>query len=85
MMCVWSGEKLELEAKVDMTKRFFVRIQGTDALKAELEAVFGNIEIVKLDGVSDEFGFITEVMSEGRYEACAKQFAQICHMIRVEA
>ena len=77
MMCVWSEEKLELEAKVDMTKRFFVRIKGTEALKADLEAVFGN--------VSDEFGFITEVMSEGQYEACAKQFAQICHMIRVEA
>ena len=85
MMCVWSEEKLELEAKVDMTKRFFVRIKGTEALKADLEAVFGNIQIVKLDNVSDEFGFITEVMSEGQYEACAKQFAQICHMIRVEA
>ena len=24
-------------------------------------------------------------MSEGAYEACAAQFPQICHMIRVEA
>ena len=86
MMSVWDAEKLELEEKCETTKRFFVRIKGTEeVLKAELENVFGNIQIVKLADVTDEFGFITEVMSEGRYEACAKQFAQICHMIRVEA
>ena len=86
MMSVWDAEKLELEEKAETTKKFFVRIKGTeDALKAQLENEFGKIQIIKLADVSDEFGFITEVMSEGEYEACAKQFAQICHMIRVEA
>ena len=86
MMSVWDAEKLELEEKSETTKKYFVRIKGTEAeLKAQLEAVFGKIQIIKLADVSDEFGFITEVMSEGKYEACAKQFAQICHMIRVEA
>ena len=86
MMAVWDAEKLELEEKAETTKKFFVRIKGTETeLKVQLEAVFGKIQIVKLAEVADEFGFITEVMSEGKYEACAKQFAQICHMIRVEA
>lgn len=86
MMAVWDAEKLELEEKAETKKKFFVRIKGTEAsLKAELSKVFGEIEIVKLPDVDDEFGFVTCVMSEGCYEACAKEFPQICHMIRVEA
>ena len=86
MMCMWDADKLQLEEKSEMKKKFFVRIKGSeDTLKVELESVFGEIQIVKLDAVNDEFGFMTTVMSEGNYEACAKQFSQICHMIRVEA
>lgn len=86
MMATWTAEKLELAAKGETKKKFFVRLKGTDeALTVELAKVFGNIQIVKLADADDEIGFVTEVMSEGDYEACAKQFPQICHMIRVEA
>ena len=86
MMATWDAEKLELEEKAETVKKFFVRVKGTEeALKAELEQVFGTIQVVKLADVDGEFGFVTEVMSEGSYEAAAKQFPQICHMIRVEA
>lgn len=85
MMATWDSEKLELEAKADTKKKFFVRVNGEeDALKAALTEVFGDIQIVKLNGVDDEFGFMTEEMSEGCYEEKAAQFTQICHMIRVE-
>ncbi len=86
MMATWDAEKLELEDKAETEKKFFVRIKGTkNALQADLEQAFGKIKIVEPEGVNDEFGFVTEVMSEGRYETNAKQFPQICHMIRVEA
>ena len=85
MMAAWDAEKLVLEEKADMKKKFFVRVKGTgDALKVELARKFGNIQIIKLADV-DELGFVTEVMTEGQYEACAKKFPQICQMIRVEA
>ena len=85
MMATWDAEKLVLEEKADMKKKFFVRVKGTgDALKVELARAFGNIQIIKLADV-DELGFVTEVMTEGEYEACAKNFPQICQMIRVEA
>lgn len=85
MMATWDAEKLALEEKADMKKKFFVRVKGTgDALKVELARVFGNIQIIKLADV-DGLGFVTEVMTEGEYEACAKNFPQICQMIRVEA
>ncbi len=85
MMATWTNEKLALEEKADTRKRFFVRIKGTaEALEAALTEAFGEIKIVKLDGVDDEFGFMTAEMSEGCYEEKANQFTQICHMIRVE-
>ena len=86
MMATWDAEKLVLEEKSETMKKFFVRVKGTgEGLKVELAKVFGKLQIIKLADVDDEFGFITDVMSEGDYEACAKQFPQICHMIRVEA
>lgn len=85
MMATWTSEKLELEEKADTTKRFFVRVKGSEAeLKDALEVAFGAIEVVKLEDKNDEFGFVTEVMSEGAYEAIATGFPQICHMIRVK-
>ena len=85
MMATWTSEKLELEEKADTTKRFFVRVKGTEAeLVDKLEMAFGAIEVVKLEDKNDEFGFVTEVMSEGAYEKAAVAFPQICHMIRVK-
>ncbi len=85
MMLTWSDEKLELEEKAQTKKRFFVRIKGTaDALKAELEQDFGAISVVELEGVTEEFGFVTEVMAEGQFETCKEKYAQICQVIRVQ-
>ena len=85
MMSTWEAEKLELVDKAEIEKKYFVRIKGeVEALQEELAAAFGEIQIVKAD-FDDEFGFMTGVMSEAAYEACAAKFPGICHMIRVEA
>lgn len=85
VMATWDAEKLVLEEKADTTKKYFVRIKGRAAeLKAQLEAAFGAIEVVTLEEKQDEFGFVTEVMSEGAYEAIAAEYPQICQMIRVK-
>ena len=85
VMATWDAEKLELEDKADTTKKYFVRIKGDVAeLRAALEAAFGPIEVVTLENKNDEFGFVTEVMSEGAYEAVAAKYPQICQMIRVK-
>ena len=85
MMATWDADKIVLEEKADTTKKFFVRFQGDVAeWKEKLEAVFGAIDVVTLEGNTAEFAFVTEVMSEGKYEDCAKGFSQICQMIRVK-
>lgn len=85
VMATWDEEKLELEDKADTIKKYFVRIKGAvGTLKAQLEAAFGPITVVTLGDKNDEFGFVTEEMSEGAYEAQAAKFPQICQMIRVK-
>ena len=85
VMATWDEEKLELEDKADTIKKYFVRIKGAVAdLKAQLETAFGPITVVTLGNINDEFGFVTEEMSEGVYEAQATKFPQICQMIRVK-
>ena len=41
-------------------------------------------EIVRAEGLDEEFGFVTEEMTEGKYEKIAKEFPGIIHMIRME-
>ncbi len=85
MMSVWDSEKLELIDKADTKKRFFVRVNGKkEDFLSKVQDVFGEIEIITLEGEESEFGFVTEVMSEGAYEQCAAKCLEICHMIRVE-
>ena len=83
---MWSGEKLELENKDDVKRRFFVRMKGeADQMLHALTEKFGNVEIIKPDRITGEFGFITDVMPEGAYEEKAKAFEDsILSMIRVE-
>ncbi len=84
IMTMWEKDKLTLVDKSSTEKKYFVRIQGKpEELKAHLESVFGQINVVELEDVTGEFGFITEELSEGKYETCAKQFPAIIKMIRV--
>ena len=85
MMLTWTSDKLELEEKAQTKRRFFVRVgESLDAVKEKLEQVFGTIEVVTLDGVTEEFGFVTEVMTEGQFESAKVAVPQICQVIRIQ-
>lgn len=83
---MWSSEKLTLEDRRDVERRFFVRMKGDrEELQEQVAAVFGMVQFVQAEGLSGEFGFVTEEMPEGSYEEKAEQFGgQILGMIRVE-
>ena len=85
IMTMWKNEKLELLPLDNTSKKFFVRIKGdAEAMKAHLESSFGPISIVKVDGLSGEFGFVTEEMTEGSYKEKSAEFPGIIHIIRIE-
>ena len=78
---IWDGEKLVLGATDDEIRSFFVRVKGDD--ESAVKAAFGDVEIVKVDGVEGEFGFVTAKMSEKAYkEAAAK--VEVVNMIRLD-
>ncbi|MCL2864248.1 MAG: homoserine dehydrogenase [Lachnospiraceae bacterium] len=85
IMSMWKSDKISLQPIEDIKRQFFVRIKGkAEALKSHLESVFGEIEVVEIEGLEDEFAFISSVMSEGAYQKASKEFPQIIHMIRLE-
>ena len=86
VMTMWKEEKLRLEDKSSMKRRFFIRMKGNVEEKIEdIRYSFGDVEIVKVDGLDGEFGFVTPIMMEGDYDTRAKSYEdQILHMIRIE-
>lgn len=85
IMTMWKNEKLTLLPIEDTEKRFFVRISGSaDERFAEVQKVFGPVQKVVVDGLDEEFGIVTEVMTEGEYRKKSSQIDGILHMIRIE-
>lgn len=84
VMSIWSTQKLQPGNIKDAKNRFFVRIAGDAGLRAaEAEKAFGAVETVKLDGVDEEFGVVTGLITEGAYEQGAAQLSGILGRIRV--
>lgn len=85
IMTMWKQEKLELQDKADTKRKFFVRMSGeAETLLPGIEESFGKVEVIRVEGLSGEFGFVTGVMMEGDYEVRAKSYPNILHMIRIE-
>lgn len=78
----WGEEKLVLAELSDTKKRYFVRVKGTLADAAHITAAFGAVETVDA-GLDGEFGFLTGVMTEKEYQACAEKTERILSMLRV--
>lgn len=85
IMTMWKSEKLVLEPIEDTCKRFFVRVSGdVQEMKEQVESLFGTVRIVTVPQLEGEFGFVTEVMTEGEYRKKSEELPQILHMIRIE-
>lgn len=76
----WSSKKLELVDYKIIENRYFVR---TLADKEAVSKVFGSVEYIAVEGVSNELGFITQAMSEADYEDRAAALGSVLKMIRV--
>ena len=79
----WNADKLELTDKGEVAHRFFVRVKDTD--KSKVATDFANAKIVEVEGLADEFGFVTEKMEEKVYDEKIKAYeGKVVGMIRVE-
>ncbi len=83
VMTVWSSEKLELGNTEDEVRSFFVRVKGDVNDLSAVEAAFGKIEPITVDGIDGEFAFITCNMTEKAFsEAAAK--VDVINKIRID-
>jgi homoserine dehydrogenase len=78
--CIWDEEQVKLQDYRKIKRQFFVRVKQEGEARAE--AVFGKCE--KLELIPGEFGFLTEVMSEGEFEEKAAALPEMITRIRVE-
>lgn len=84
IMTFWSREKLELSDGSSEKYAFYVRIQGDKGeMLSKVEAAFGKVQTVELDGVTDEFAVVTDVMTEGRFNEAAGKLDCILGRIRM--
>lgn len=82
VMSKWNPEKLVLTEISETEKRYFVRVKGNIADAQKLMDVFGPIETVQA-GLEGEYGFVTERMTEKKYQECTAQTEGILGMLRI--
>lgn len=78
----WDPEKQELTDVSQTVKAFFVRVQGSTADAEQITDAFGKVTVIDA-GVSGEFGFVTEPMTEAAYAECAAKTEGILGMLRI--
>ncbi|SFA83172.1 homoserine dehydrogenase [Acetitomaculum ruminis DSM 5522] len=78
----WSSTKKELIDISNTSKRFFFRVHK-DTSRDEILKVFEGAQIIDLEGLSDEYGVITQSMTEKEYNEKTSNF-DVINMIRVE-
>ena len=84
MRTLWDHEKLALMPMDEVKSKFFVRVKGTkDEVQEQAAKLFGKITAVDA-GFDDEFGFVTEEITEAVYEQAAKEM-EIINRIRFDA
>ena len=82
VMVIWDDEKLTLADTSEEERRFFVRVPA-DVTEATVKELFGDVNVVKADGLDNEYGFVTGIMTEGKFaEAAAK--VNVISRIRID-
>lgn len=85
VVTIWDTNKATLVKAEDVASRFFVRISGDASERlSEVAKAFGKGEVVTVDGITGEFAYVTEAISEKEYAAAATELDGIISMIRYE-
>ena len=83
MKTLWDAEKLALMPLSEVSSKFFVRVHGSrEEVEKKVKNAFGAVTPIDA-GYNDEFGFVTEEITEGAYEKAANEVSVI-NKIRFE-
>ena len=82
-MTIWSSKKLELSHKTHAKYKFLIRMEKDDEAISKVFEEFGEVEEVHVDGIDNEYGFITALLSEEIYREKIQKLEGIISSIRV--
>lgn len=81
IMTLWSSKKLALSSSEEAESVFFVRVPAEE--KEAADKAFGAVKEIKAEGVTGEFAFLTEKLTEGAFAEKSRQVT-VKNRIRVE-
>ena len=84
VMCFWEDEDVKLASIDNVSRKFFVRADKAKADEAKVKEVFGNVEFVSVDSITDEVAFVTEVMTEKAFKEKTEELGAVISRIRIE-
>lgn len=76
IMCFWDEQEAELVNVSENNSRFFFRVKSGNA--EQVKALFGVVKQVTLSGVTEEEGYVTELMKESEF---AEKYAQLAPVL----
>jgi homoserine dehydrogenase len=79
-MCFWDTEHVKISDIADAKYRYFVRTNAENRQKAE--ETFGSLAEVSV-GITDEFAFTTELMSEREFNEKIEKAGGYINRIRM--
>ena len=84
IMTIWSSKKLGLSDVNDYKTKYLVRLLGDESKNYFLvKELFGEVTKVKAEGVNDEYGFITPIITEGEFKEQISKLDNVLGRIRV--
>ena len=79
IITLWSKEKVELKDKEQVKSSYFIRLSDEESLAEEkVKTVFKQVQ--KVESLSGEYAFITEVMTEGEFK---ERMQELGHLVVV--
>ena len=79
---IWNPEKLELTSTDNFAQKVFIRMKDS-VDKERVAAAFGNVEEVTVDGIHNEYAFVTDVLKEKELKEKTAEFEEILGYIRL--
>lgn len=80
IMCFWDNENIKVENVENSKRKFFVRVSADK--KTEAMETFGSLAEVNV-GIAEEFGFMTQVMSEREFNEKIEKIGGCINRIRI--
>lgn len=84
VMCFWEEEKVSILDREDTSRRFFVRMKKSACNEEDAAKVFGTIRPVYVPELPEEYGFVTDILTEKEFEEKAAFLGGMISRIRVE-